>query len=402
VTESEATPSGYGYITGIFQTSMDENAQIKTSNAYGKGNGNTVIIHFTGVTPSQSGVFYVPVPTGTYSTVTIKLVDNADNPTKTYAYVQRSNVTVDRGMLYGIILDETSVSEDGDAILSITVSTVDEANAALAAADNVEVTLTYLNLDGTFYIPAVETREGSKKKLTISAVSEEFYCINVNDASSDSQKSVENLTIVLPSTNDEEHSINMPNTTVSIESTSGATSIGRILSTTADNTLIVGNGVTIGALSVLAGNVIVKNGATVKAIYKHSSNTSDEVYVTVEDGGTVSTYGENVYDVSNITTYNVLNNALTYEGELSLKLGSDVELTNGIYIQGTKTLDLNGHTIKPSSTFMTSGMLCVASTATLTINDSVGGGTITANGNDVVRNVIAVDSGGTLIENYEK
>jgi hypothetical protein len=303
-------------------------------------------------------------------------------------------------MLYGIILKDESVSKDGDAKLSFTVSTVDDANAALAAADNVEVTLTYLGMDGgSIEVPAVETRAGSSKSITIEKI-ENYTNPIFNDKSGESATSVENLTIALPTHEDGVVSINMKNSTVTLNSTSEETYLPSVVTT--DNTFIVGKGVTIRELEVKAGNVTIKNEGKIGEII---SSNGQAVYVTVEDGGTVSIYGDKVYDVSNITTYDVLNDALAYEGELSLKLGSDVELTHGIYVQGKKTLDLNGHTIKPTANetdFTSSCMLCVASTATLTINDSVGGGTITANGNDVVRNVIAVDSGGTLIENYNK
>jgi hypothetical protein len=136
----------------------------------------------------------------------------------------------------------------------------------------------------------------------------------------------------------------------------------------------VGNGVTIGALSVLAGNVLVKDGAKVNLLSKHVDNTSNYVFVTVEDGGTVSKFDDNVFNVSNITTYDVLNNALTYEGELSLKLGDDITITETVEVKGNKKLDFNGHKIIVNRTSSsTDGGLSVAKGASITLEGESGG-----------------------------
>jgi hypothetical protein len=355
---------------------------------------NNVTINFSGAEVGEDAVFYIPAPPLTFSTITIKLVDDADNPTKTYAAEQRSNVTVDRGMLYGIILDETSVSKDGDAKLSFTVSTVDEANTALAAADNVEVTLTSLNEeDAIFKIYAVTT-SGSKKKLIINDTDGESRNFKILDYSYTNQTPVENLIISLPSKIGEIE-IGMPQSTVSLESVYGTTDINKVTSTTSDGSttsiypLIVGDGVNIEELEVMSGNVYVKNGATVNSIKNSSENRA---FFFTDDYGTVGSIEGDIYNASNICTEDELYKAIGYKGELSFKIGSDIEVAAPVIASGVKILDLNGHTIKCSSS--NTCAIFVESTASLTIKDSVGGGTISSE--------IEVDSGGTLIEKYEK
>jgi hypothetical protein len=349
---------------------------------------DNVTINFSGAEVGEDAVFYIPAPPLTFSTITIELVDNADTPTKTYAAEQRSNVTVDRGMLYGIILDETSVSEDSDETLYVTASTIDEANAALASADNVVVTLALeeYSSETEFKIPAVTSPNASKKIIV-----NKFNSTNLRiwDYSEDSQ-SVGSLTVSLPSMSLVDAVIYMPNSTVSIESNvesdTGSTKLGNVIAVTSENTLIVNNGVSIEGLSV-QGNVIVKDGGYIGYANPYSS-TSPDVYIIVENGGSVNKYGTNVYNASKVSSADGLKFALTYDGDLSAALTEEIEASEPIEVIGNKVLDLNGKAIKISSDYNYDYIFKVKSGASLTIKDSVGGGTMSS--------YIIVEDGGTL------
>ena len=81
--------------------------------------------------------------------------------------------------------------------------------------------------------------------------------------------SVKDMTIALPETEGAEEApvvnVNMPNTTVTLSSNGGSTTIKEATASTAENTLVVDAGVTITKLIVKKGNVRVKKGATITA-----------------------------------------------------------------------------------------------------------------------------------------
>lgn len=342
VTGANAMSIGDGYITGIFQTSMDDNAQIKTSNAYGKGNGNTVTIHFTDATPGQSGVFYVPVPTGTYD-ITVKLVDNAVSPTSTYAIEQRSDVVVTKGMLYGINVKNTSVSSSGNARLELTVSSVEEANKALAMEDNVKVILESVSgTDNNIKIPAVKSST-AEKVLEVSEI-EYGTVLNISDESGD-DTSLGLLWVHLASAQNLESTINMPNSKVYIDSNNGIAQFNKVTAITAENTFEISSGITINSLYA-SGNVIVYNGGVVGSVSKYDYQNDNTPVFIINYGGTVDSFGDYAYNVEEISTPEGLKFAMTYNDVLpSLKLTSNIDVTESIEFTNTKQLNLNGYNI---------------------------------------------------------
>jgi hypothetical protein len=372
-------------IAGTFTTTYNgsDTPEIKNSSA-GNDGSTKVSISYSGATKNQSAVFYVPVPTGTYSTVTAYLYGDGENASKTYAVEQRSNVTIERGTLYAIKVSEISVSESGNAALA---SSVADANTALAQ-DNASVTLTaeIRGTDNTIEVPSVTTSEGSSKSLTLTNV-DSGASLTVKDASGESN-SVESMTVSLPTMDNGSVEIEMPSSTVTLEATNEATTINSVTATTSANTFVVGNGVTINKLTVKAGNVRIKKGGEIKDIESAGNN---EVYVIVEDGGTVGTLGTNVYNATSVSTANGLEYALLYNGELSFKLEADItNYDSCVGMSGTKTLDLNGKSIKVS---LGNEFIIVSSGASLTINDSKGEGSI------INEKANVFDNRGTLVVN---
>jgi uncharacterized Zn ribbon protein len=386
---SDATSGVFALVTdspiaGTFTTTYNggDTPEIKNSSA-GNDSGTKVSISYSGATANESAVFYVPVPTGTYSTVTAYLYGDGGDASKTYAVEQRSNVTIERGTLYAIKV--SSVSDSGNATLA---TTVEAANTALAE-DNASVTLTanISGTDNTIEVPSVTTSEGSSKSLTLTNVASDAS-LTVKDASGESN-SVESMTVSLPTMDNGSVEIEMPSSTVTLEATNEATTINSVTATTSDNTFVVGDGVTINKLTVKAGNVRIKKGGEIKDIESAGNN---EVYVIVEDGGTVGTaLGTNVYNATDVSTANGLEYALLYNGELSFKLEADItNYDSCVGMSGTKTLDLNGKSIKVS---LGNEFIIVSSGASLTINDSKGEGSIINEKTNVF------DNRGTLVVN---
>lgn len=68
-------------ITGTFAVNLNDNIPVIASTETSTSENNTVTIEFSGATQDQPGVFYVPVPTGTYD-VRIKVTENQGSTEK--------------------------------------------------------------------------------------------------------------------------------------------------------------------------------------------------------------------------------------------------------------------------------------------------------------------------------
>jgi hypothetical protein len=367
-------------INGEFSTTVSDNdTPYLTTTSEASDGTNKVTINYSGATVGQKGVFYVPVPTGTFKTVSIELTDGATSNAKTYATGQRSDITISRTMLYGIRLSQASVSVSGEASLATSAT---EATAALEKND-AAVTLTTVNNNETITVPAVtastdaSSTTTSSKSLVIDNIPASASISIVDDktqssssSSSDSNKSsVEEMTISLPTTSSDAApsvTIDMANTTVTLESSTGATTINEAEVSTADNTFIVGKGVTINTLNVNKGNVYVKDGGVVGTINRGNSNKST-VYVTIEDGGSVTTFNDGTTLSEDVIDLNGLKSALSSSNPVSIKLGADITgLDASFKITNDVTIDMNGHNI--TSTY--EGTLFTVSKGTFTLKNS--------------------------------
>lgn len=209
------------------------------------------------------------------------------------------------------------------------------------------------------------------------------------------------MTIALPETEGAEVApvvnVNMPNTTVTLSSNGGSTTIKEATASTAENTLVVDAGVTITKLIVKKGNVRVKKGATITAIERASEN-SNVVKVFVESGAKYP-------DLSANTNFEIVDAAIA-EMEAVAKAGGnfileqDVTLFRPLVVEGALTLDLNGHSIKAKTTGLEQvlntkdAVVLVRRGAQLTINDSSNGkGSIDYNGVESVYTAVKLTDG---------
>ena len=213
--------------------------------------------------------------------------------------------------------------------------------------------------------------------------------------------SVKDMTIALPETEGAEEApvvnVNMPNTTVTLSSNGGSTTIKEATASTAENTLVVDAGVTITKLIVKKGNVRVKKGATITAIERASGNTN-VVKVFVESGAKYP-------DLSANESFEIVDAAIA-EMEAVAKAGGnfileqDVTLFRPLVVEGALTLDLNGHSIKAKTTGLEQvlntkdAVVLVRRGAQLTINDSSNGkGSIDYNGVESVYTAVKLTDG---------
>lgn len=329
----------------------------------------TVSIAFSNDDKNTSGTFYIPVPTGNYTNVRVKIL----NDTEELANVFGGNYTIARKDLKKLSISSGTIT-GGEAQ---TVSSVSEVAGALGK--NTAVTVSG-EVSGTneIEVPAAQS-PGTPISIAFQSVASGAK-IEFKDKATSGTSSVKDMTIALPETESAEGApvvnVNMPNTTVTLSSNGGSTTIAEVTASTAENTLVVDAGVTITKLVVQKGNVRVKKGATITAIERALGN-NDVVKVFVESGAEYP-------DLSANESFEIVDAAIA-EMEAVAKAGGnfileqDVTLFRPLVVEGALTLDLNGHSIKAKTTGLEQvlktkdAVVLVRRGAQLTINDSSNG-----------------------------
>ena len=182
------------------------------------------------------------------------------------------------------------------------------------------------------------------------------------DAAATENKSIENLTVILPSTTTADEAkeaieINMPNTTVTVKTTDGNTLyIKNVKAETYDETLVVDQSVEITSLTILKGSVQVFG--KIGELKRDAANTDDVTKVTIEVGGSVGQIvGEGfsvkdknqpevikddfvaeadgsytIYTAKGWKTFvSMIDGGNTFEGKI-IRLGADIDLNNELQV----------------------------------------------------------------------
>ena len=353
----------------------------------------TVSIAFSNDDKNTSGTFYIPVPTGNYTNVRVKIL----NDTEELANVFGGNYTIARKDLKKLSISSGTIT-GGEAQ---TVSSVSEVADALEKNTAVTVSGEVSGENNKIEVPAAQSSETPISIAFQSVASGAKIEFEDKATSGSGTSSVKDMTIALPETEGAEVApvvnVNMPNTTVTLSSNGGSTTIKEATASTAENTLVVDAGVTITKLIVKKGNVRVKKGATITAIERASEN-SNVVKVFVESGAKYP-------DLSANTNFEIVDAAIA-EMEAVAKAGGnfileqDVTLFRPLVVEGALTLDLNGHSIKAKTTGLEQvlntkdAVVLVRRGAQLTINDSSNGkGSIDYNGVESVYTAVKLTDG---------
>lgn len=352
----------------------------------------TVSIAFSNDDKNTSGTFYIPVPTGNYTNVRVKIL----NDTEELANVFGGSYTIARRDLKRLSISSGTIT-GGEAQ---TVSSVSEVAGALGKNTAVTVSGEVSGESNKIEVPAAQSPE-TPISIAFQSVASGAKIEFEDKATSETSSSVKDMTIALPETEGAEEApvvnVNMPNTTVTLSSNGGSTTIKEATASTAENTLVVDAGVTITKLIVKKGNVRVKKGATITAIERASGNTN-VVKVFVESGAKYP-------DLSANTNFEIVDAAIA-EMEAVAKAGGnfileqDVILFRPLVVEGALTLDLNGHSIKAKTTGLEQvlktkdAVVLVRRGAQLTINDSSNGkGSIDYNGVESVYVAVKLTDG---------
>lgn len=344
-------------ITGEFTTDLSASGEPVLSTAVASGSNNSVEIKFSNATADASGVFYVPVPTGNYTNVRIIVNDGNSNVANTVA----GDMIITRKSLKKIELQEGSI----DA----TPAMISEVENTLKSNDAVTV-FDQIGSGAEIIIPSVTSADASKSIILNNIGSD--ASLTLNEASSDSETSVSDLTLSIPydeiNHTDLDVTINLPNTTVTLAGNIGKADYGKVTASTADNTLILSSGVSVIEVVVEKGNIRVNNGASVLKLTRAAGNTST-VTVYKEAGASVpENLGEDFVIVD--AAVNDMKEVCANGGEYVLS----ADITGDFVISAARdvTIDLNGYKITNKSG------------DTFTVNN---GSTLTIKGSGTVDNV---------------
>lgn len=356
-------------ITGTFAVNLNDNIPVIASTETSTSENNTVTIEFSGATQDQPGVFYVPVPTGTYD-VRIKVTENQGSTEK--VNVAAGTYTIVRCDLKKIELTNGNI----DATVPTESSSLDDAATKLASNDAVRVNGEISGTSNTISVPAATSGTGKSLSLEKVASGASLTVLDANSSGS-TDNSVDNFTLSIPNNETAgfeplDVTITMPNTTVALTGNAGAAIYGTVTSETADNTLVIGNGVEVKKVVVKKGNIRVNKGAKLVAIEKSSDNQATTVTVYKEDGAEIpSSLGEEfvVMDAAVADMQKVFAEGGTYTLPQDMNIvGVEMMVPKGKEV----TLDLNGKTLEAAN----DGLIRVE--GSFILQDNAGNGVIKA------------------------
>ena len=356
-------------ITGTFAVNLNDNIPVIASTETSTSENNTVTIEFSGATQDQPGVFYVPVPTGTYD-VRIKGTENQGSTEN--VNVAAGTYTIVRCDLKKIELTNGNI----DATVPTESSSLDDAATKLASNDAVRVNGEISGTSNTISVPAATSGTGKSLSLEKVASGASLTVLDANSSGS-TDNSVDNFTLSIPNNETAgfeplDVTITMPNTTVALTGNAGAAIYGTVTSETADNTLVIGNGVEVKKVVVKKGNIRVNKGAKLVAIEKSSDNQATTVTVYKEDGAEIpSSLGEEfvVMDAAVADMQKVFAEGGTYTLPQDMNIvGVEMMVPKGKEV----TLDLNGKTLEAAN----DGLIRVE--GSFILQDNAGNGVIKA------------------------
>lgn len=356
-------------ITGTFAVNLNDNIPVIASTETSTSENNTVTIEFSGATQDQPGVFYVPVPTGTYD-IRIKVTENQGSTEK--VNVAAGTYTIVRCDLKKIELTNGNI----DATVPTESSSLDDAATKLASNDAVRVNGKISGTSNTISVPAATSGTGKSLSLEKVASGASLTVLDANSSGS-TDNSVDNFTLSIPNNETAgfeplDVTITMPNTTVALTGNAGAAIYGTVTSETADNTLVIGNGVEVKKVVVKKGNIRVNKGAKLVAIEKSSDNQATTVTVYKEDGAEIpSSLGEEfvVMDAAVADMQKVFAEGGTYTLPQDMNIvGVEMMVPKGKEV----TLDLNGKTLEAAN----DGLIRVE--GSFILQDNAGNGVIKA------------------------
>lgn len=347
----------------------------------------TVSINVEAATTTQT--FYIPIPVGNYTNLKAEIKGDGGAAISTHKAKVWPYVTVGRAKMlfatFGFDL-ETSASAGSGSISSAIQEAAPKQDLSTQTSTTVLITDELDTNNSTNSTIEVPVKTNSDIALTFdrvptntSATPLTIVEANLSSDAGAAEVSKNVLTVSIPDTetsNQPKLVITTPNSTTELATTGTAATFAEVTALTANNTLVINQGVTITNLKVKGGNIRIKSGATVSTLTKEWDG-ENTVTVYVEDGASCPSPLPDGFVSKSTDLEKVFENG----GEVTLS--SNVELTKVLVVNDGKavTLDLNGFSITPKSNTKlsaesgcyNSALIVVRRGGKLTINDSSNG-----------------------------
>lgn len=300
-------PAGYNTLTvtadkplaGVFTADLSKEEPVLA--AAEQGAENSVKITFDASTSKQDKMFYIPLPVGTYASINVSVSDG----TNTLSIADWANRTIERKKVYLASLTyKTS-----------TATTTAGINADLGETKTVTLAVTEKVTDVTepITLPANSVKVGLNFAQVPATTEATPLVIEESEQAEDAEL---NVSIPASQTADSYLTLEVPNTTVTVESGT----YKRITAHTAANTLVLGEDVEVEELVILGGNVKLEGGVVTGSIVRHADNADAMTYVYVKNVAELEsvTLGEGVKAVSSLDKTDYLTFAADAEQTFSL------------------------------------------------------------------------------------
>lgn len=302
-------------ITGDFEKESDsEGTPIITASEVANNN-NSVTINFESTDVKDVMTFYIPLPTGTYSGYTVRVGG------KSHTTDASITNTINRGTL--LLMPTFTYPETGNDLVkgddNMVVLNANE-TISLDVSDDEEV--------------IVNVVEGATATLSITAPKEMTEgTVTITDGSEDGTESgTSTATLNVTAENVPALNINTPTLTVKLASGS----YGKVEALTAQQTLIIGEGVTIDELVVKGGNVKLEGNATLsKPLVVNQDMTLDlgGKTLTASQSGIIVKTGTFTITNGTLSAASTGSDAISIQGEtnaeVKVNVGSDATLIAG-------------------------------------------------------------------------
>lgn len=323
--------------------------------------------------------FYIPIPVGTYATLSATLSDKDGAPL--YPAKKWTNVKVERSDIltasfgYVTIDGSTSTEKLIEKIATALPNSTTQLTTPTTTIMQITGTIDAATNTDPIEIPIVQNSNINMILATVptTSVDNPLKLEDTQSSSTESADAVNTITLAIPKAEENNApslNITMPQTTVELDASGDEKTIyNKVTALTANNTLVIKKGVTVKDLTVKGGNVRV--AGIVEAISKDEKLLTTP-YLIMETGGVPPSCTTN-FTVIEAERYDLMM-AAKNGGTYTLK--SDVTLPKPLVITSTMTLDLNGHNITPSSKPSNGAannedaIILVTRGANLTINDS--------------------------------
>ena len=304
--------------------------------------------------PSTATNFFFVLAPGTYEAGMVVKFYASDGTY--YSYTTQNEQTFKRSEVK--FLEEKTYGATGTGHSNGTVG-VSEANDELAnGVENVEVIITNNDTNPTLELPATTSENPTNINFTSLPVDELVTIQASTESQGDEAKNV-NLTVP-QNANGYDFNIDLPNSTVTLNANEGQqATYDEVTAATAENTLIIGEGVTVKKLKIKKGHVRVHG--KVEDVSREGNANGDVTYIIYEVGAEIPSQLSEGMKAMSAAEWDLRKEIAA--GETEVTLDANIDLTSSLEVSSDLVVNLNGKEVKCASSDV-----FVVTAGTLTIN----------------------------------